>query len=107
MTIQALLARVVSAIGRVVRVETAEGEPFIVQGKTLVPVSQAIHMGGVGPGGGGGFVWNRPVAVIEEIGPGIDRRYPIRDVTLRTICGILLAAVALRVLIGLLFGRRS
>ena len=106
MTLKEVLARVISLLSQYVQVEKVCGEPFIVAGRKLIPTSQTIRVGGVGKAGGLGFVWNRPTAVTEEIGDGIYRHYAIRDETLRAIIGIAVAALALRLVLGIVVRRK-
>jgi hypothetical protein len=76
---------------RLVEFETRSGESVTVGDVTVTPQSSAFTLRWPG----GGFVWNRPVAVLVE-GPGGEERIPIVDVTL-------LAQVLLLGL-GVLFG---
>jgi hypothetical protein len=55
---------------------TLSGEPVVVGGMTVTPQSQAVALRWPG----GGWVWNRPVAVLVEQ-DGVTRRIPIVDVT--------------------------
>lgn len=80
--------------------ERTAGEPITVGDVTLTPESQALSLRLPI----GGFVWNRPAAVLVD-GDGGQRRVPIVDVT-RAAQLTLLAAAALFVVLGLLLGRR-
>lgn len=108
--IQQLLAKV----GTSAHVRAAFGEPYQVNGKTLIPVAR-VRMGmGVGGGrgkagkrategtepkaegeggGGGGMLGVTPVAVVEVSGDKI-RMLPVVDVTRLAVGGMLLAGWA-------------
>ena len=58
--------------------DTVSGEPIAVDGTTVTPESQALTLRW--PGRSGGYVWNRPVAVLVERGERVER-VPIVDVT--------------------------
>jgi hypothetical protein len=81
---------------RRLRIETVHGEPYLVRGRTLVPVARMISLGKargmVGAqrigGWGGSLAWVMPVAVIDRTGDG-ERRIPIRDATADRIWGLL------------------
>lgn len=107
MSIWEVLERLSAALRRVIHIQRIQGEPITVQNRRFIPISQVIRLGTFGHGGGGGFIWNRPVELTEEIGPGIYRHHRIPDVTLQTIAGILLAAVVSRVCLGFLLKDRS
>lgn len=62
---------------RLVEFETRSGEPVAVGDVTVTPQSSAFTLRWPG----GGFVWNRPVAVLVE-GPEGEERIPVVDVTL-------------------------
>ena len=106
MTIKDLLVRFVIAFKRFIRTEDVRGEPITIQGRKLIPLAQRIQVGGVGTGGGKGFVWNRPIALTEEIGDGIYRHYHIHDETLRALFGIFMSVLVFRIMLSILFGRR-
>jgi uncharacterized spore protein YtfJ len=80
------------------RIKTVRGEPTSVEGRRLIPVVRIISFGKaratVGArrmsAWGGGFVWIRPLAVLEETPEG-QRRIAVTDAT----------AVAVRALLGL------
>jgi hypothetical protein len=55
---------------------TRSGDPLTVGDVTITPQSQALTIRGPF----GGFVWNRPVAVLVEREEGVER-VPIIDVT--------------------------
>jgi hypothetical protein len=107
MTVRLFLEQLITFLRRLVRFEIVRGEPFVVQGRRLIPVSRVLRIAGSGSSGGGGLVWNRPVALIEEIVEGIYQHHHIRDVTWQTIAVILLSAVAFRAMLTLLFRRRA
>jgi hypothetical protein len=60
----------------IIQWETVNGEPFVAGGITVTPQAQALSVRLPF----GGFVWNRPVAVLIQDEQG-SRRMPIRDVT--------------------------
>jgi hypothetical protein len=105
--IAALLGRVIETARHLVRIQRVRGQPFFIQGRQFVPVSQVIRIGGLGPAGGGGIVWNRPVTLTEVIGEGIYRHYAIPDVTRQAIVRIALCALLVRFGLSLLFRRRT
>lgn len=88
-------------IGNILQWERTAGEPIVVGNITLTPESQALSLRLPV----GGFVWNRPTAVLVE-GNGGQRRIPIVDVT-RAAQLTLLAAAALFFMLGLARGRRD
>ena len=106
MTAKDALAQLLVFFGRFNHIEDVRGEPFIVEGRKLIPTSRNIHIGGAGAGGGGGFIWNRPIAITEEIGEGIYRHYAIRDETLRALIGILASVVIFRLVMAILLKHR-
>ena len=87
------------------RVKTVRGEPYSVGGRELVPVVRVVSFGKatgtVGArqvgGRGGGFVWIKPLAVIE-VTPTGERRIPIQDGTAAATRGMLAAAVSMTLL---------
>ncbi len=81
--------------------ETREGAPVEVQGRLLTPVAQAVTVSTPL----GGFVWNRPVAVLVAE-DGTVTRYPIVDVT-RIALWALAGASILSVVIAALAPRRK
>jgi hypothetical protein len=60
-----------------VELETRSGEPVVAGDVTVTPESRAFTLRWPG----GGFVWNRPVALLVEGHDG-EERIPIVDVTL-------------------------
>lgn len=106
MSLRELLVIALARIRQVVHVEQVRGKPIEVGGRRLLPVSRAVRIDWTGRQAGASWVWNRPVAIVEEIGEGIYRNYPIRDVTLQTIAAILASALVLRILLACLFRRR-
>jgi uncharacterized spore protein YtfJ len=84
------------------RLKTVRGEPYLVGGRKIVPVVRILSSGraratigtrGVS-GRGAGFVWIKPVAVIEETPDG-ERRIPITDGTGATVRALLGGALGL------------
>jgi hypothetical protein len=106
MTAKDILVQMVIALKRLIRMEDVRGDPINVQGRQLIPLSQRIRIGGFGSGGGGGVVWNRPIAITEEIEEGIYRHYHIRDETLRALIGVFLSVLVFRFALTIMFGRR-
>jgi hypothetical protein len=64
-------------LNEMIQVKTQSGQPVTVNGVTITPQSQAFTIRWPY----GGFVWNRPVAVMVER-DGQSERIPIVDVTL-------------------------
>jgi uncharacterized spore protein YtfJ len=83
-------------------IKTVRGEPTFVGGRKLIPVVRIISFGkaratvGTRRTGawGGGFVWIRPLAVLEETPEG-ERRIAVTDRTAVTVRGLLGLAVAI------------
>jgi uncharacterized spore protein YtfJ len=101
------------------KLRTVRGEPYYANGRTLIPVVRIVSFGkakatiGNGRSGGQavGFVWMKPLAVLEA-GPEGEQRVPITDATASAVYGmlglalaIMLASAAIRWLAGQL--RRS
>ena len=90
---------------RALRVKTVRGEPYNVGGRELIPVVRVVSFGQargtVGTrhvgGRGGGFVWIKPLAVIE-VTPDGERRIPIQDGTAAATRGMLVAAISMTLL---------
>jgi uncharacterized spore protein YtfJ len=95
------------------RVKTVQGQPYYVDGRKLVPVVRIVAFGKaratVGThrigGIGSGFVWMKPLAVLEETPEG-ERRIAVTDGTATALRGLLgvaatitLALVAIRWLV--------
>ncbi|MCB8984740.1 MAG: hypothetical protein H6659_13005 [Ardenticatenaceae bacterium] len=77
---------------------TTTGQPITVGGRTIVPEAQAVALNTPL----GGFVWNRPTAVLVEQ-DGVTARVPILDVTrfaLLAIWGLSFVVMALAWLNG-------
>ena len=90
---------------RAFRVETVRGDPYHVGGRELIPVVRIVSFGkasgtvgtrGVS-GRGGGFVWVKPLAVIE-VTPDGERRIPIQDGTAAAVRGILVTTISMTLL---------
>lgn len=88
-------------IGNVLQWERTTGEPVVAGDVTITPESQALILRLPI----GGFVWNRPTAVLVD-GDGGQRRVPIVDVTRTAQIG-LLAAGTLFLVAALILGRRD
>jgi hypothetical protein len=86
------------------RVQTVSGHPVSARGVTVTPQSQAI----VVRWPHGGWVWNRPVAVLVER-DGETERIPIVDVTRMAQLGLYALSIAFYVLtrIRLIRDRRN
>lgn len=106
MTLQDILAWLIALLRRYIHIETVRGQPFVVAGRKLIPSSQVVRVGGARTGGAGGFIWNRPTAITEEIGEGIYRHYPVHDETLRAVLTIFAAAVVFRLVLAVVGRRR-
>jgi uncharacterized spore protein YtfJ len=98
-----------------VRVRTVRGDPYSADGRKLIPVVRIASFGRaratVGrhriSGRGGGFVWVRPVAMLEETPEG-ERPITITDGTasaVRRLLGVALAITLLCAIIRWLAGR--
>ena len=87
---------------RALRIKTVRGDPYYVGGRELIPVvrvvSFGIARGTVGTrqvgGRGGGFVWIKPLAVIEVTAAG-EHRIPVRGGTAAAMRGMLAPAIAI------------
>lgn len=86
-------------------IKTVRGEPYYVDGRELVPVARIVSFGKaratIGPdqvgGRGGGFVWIKPLAVLE-VTPTGERRIAIQDGTAAAIRGMLAATISIALL---------
>lgn len=87
-------------IGSFLQWERHTGEPLTVGDVTVTPESQALSLRLPF----GGFVWNRPAAVLVDDGNG-RQRMPIPDVT-RTAQLALFAAAALFLIVAVALGRK-
>ena len=84
-----------------VRVRTVRGDPYSVSGRKLIPIVRIVSFGKaratVGThrisGRGGGFVWVRPVAMLEETPEG-ERPIAITDGTASAVRRLLGTALA-------------
>ena len=83
-----------ASLGDMLQLQTLAGEPVTVAGTTVMPQSQALI---IRFGSQGGFVWNRPVAVLVER-DGLTDRVPIVDLT-RLVQLTLLGASTLTVML--------
>ncbi len=79
------------------QLQTNSGDPIPIGDTTITPQSQALIIRFPF----GGFVWNRPVAVIVDRA-GESRRIPIVDATRLALIGL----IAFSVIINLLAARR-
>ena len=84
------------------QVQTVSGQPVTVGSITVTPQSQALivrlPMGG--------FVWNRPSAIVVEQ-DGAMKRFPIRDSTRLLQLGLLGCSLALSIGSLITFSRRK
>jgi uncharacterized spore protein YtfJ len=87
---------------RAFRIQTVRGEPYTVGGRELIPVARVISFGKaqatigtrqVG-GQGGGFVWVKPLAVLE-VTPAGERRIDLQDGSMPAVGGMFAAAVVI------------
>jgi hypothetical protein len=84
------------------KLRTVQGEPYYANGRRLVPVVRIVSFGkaratiGNGRSGGlaVGFVWMKPLAVLEA-GPEGEHRVPITDATASAVYGMLGLALAI------------
>ena len=89
------------------RVKTVRGEPYSIDGHVLIPVARVISFGKASgtvgasqvSGRGGGFVWVKPLAVLE-VTPTGEHRIPLYDSTAAAVRGMLAAALVVAVLSG-------
>jgi uncharacterized spore protein YtfJ len=82
--------------------QTVTGEPFEKDGAVITPLTQVLAVQlPLGPASGG-FVWNRPVALLVERDGEVER-VPIIDLTRIAQVGLLLTVVVVGLLAG---GRR-
>jgi uncharacterized spore protein YtfJ len=87
---------------RAFRVKTVRGDPYYVGERELIPEARVISFGkargtvgdGQVSGRGGGFVWIKPLAVIEATPTG-ERRIPIQDGTSAATRGMLTVTIAM------------
>lgn len=86
--------------------EIRDGQPVTVGGRTVTPQAQVLSLrlpfdrSAVA----GGFVWNRPVAVVVEEN-GRYQRIPIPDVTRMMILAVAVVSTAVALLIKLQSGK--
>jgi hypothetical protein len=72
-------------------VENQAGDPLNLGQAKLVPFSQTVRI--TYPGGYGGFVWNRPSAVLWQSAEGEEVIIPVHDKTRRIQISLLAAAI--------------
>ncbi len=82
--------------------ENRAGEPLHLNQAKLVPFSQMVRI--TFPGGYGGFVWNRPAAILWQSAEGEDVVIPVHDQTRRIQLSLFGAAIV-GILIMWLFNR--
>ncbi len=64
-----------------IRIETKPGEPVLSGDTQITPLARVATLRLSFPGGGFGFVWNRPSAVKVQRADGQEETLPIQDVT--------------------------
>ncbi len=92
---------------RAFRVKTIRGDPYYVGERELIPEARVISFGKargtVGDkqvsGRGGGFVWIKPLAVIEVTSGG-ERRIPVQAGTAAAMRGMLTVTIAMTLLLA-------
>ena len=90
---------------RALRVKTVRGDPYDVGGRELIPVVRVVSFGKASGtigtrqvgGRGGGFVWIKPVAILE-VTPTGERRIAIQDGTAAAMRGMFAAMVSMTLL---------
>jgi hypothetical protein len=92
-------------LGGLVRWQSVRGEPRMVGDVTITPESRVLMVRFPGRLNGG-YVWNRPAAVIVERG-GERERIPIVDVTRMAQISLMMSLVALAFITMVLSGRRK
>ena len=80
-------------IGKFVRLVTLAGEPVTINQWTITPLAQSLTIRWLR----GGFVWNRPVALLVARN-GTTERIPLPDIT-RNVQIVLLGVVLLSLLL--------
>lgn len=90
------LIRSIRAVHPRLRIGLSYGEPVVVGERQVVPVARSVVLTLGRPGGpfAIGFVWNRPVAVLDTW-RGQTRRIPIPDVTRRIMLALAASALLL------------
>jgi uncharacterized spore protein YtfJ len=91
---------------RALRIKTVRGDPYCIAGRELIPEARVVTFGKargtVGDrkvsGLGGGFVWIKPLAVIE-VTPTGERRIPIQAGTAAAMRGMLTVTIAMAFLL--------
>ncbi|HEV2580799.1 MAG TPA: hypothetical protein VGT44_08100 [Ktedonobacteraceae bacterium] len=83
------------------QVSETQGSPITTPYGRITPVARAVKV----RWRGGGFTWNRAVAVEVDEGQQL-RRVPIRDATSRTIGAIALTGLMIAACCGLFLRRR-
>lgn len=90
---------------RALHVKTVRGDPYYVDGRELIPVVRVVSFGKargtVGTrqvgGRGAGFIWIKPLAVLEATPTG-ERRIAIQDGTAAAMRGMLAATISIALL---------
>ena len=91
---------------RAFRVKTVRGDPYYVGERELIPEARVVSFGKargtIGDrqvsGRGGGFVWIKPLAVIE-VTPDGERRIPIQTGTAAAMRGMLSVTIVMTLLL--------
>ena len=90
---------------RALRIKTVRGDPYYIDGRELIPVVRVVSFGkargtvGTGQVGGraAGFVWIKPVAVLE-VTPTGERCIAVQDGTAAAMRGMLAATISMTLL---------
>lgn len=80
---------------------TQTGDPIQVGDTTITPKGRALRFNL--PGFPGGFVWNRPSAVIVKTADGMEQVLPVNDVTRWAVWMFLAAGMVGGLLVWLIF----
>jgi hypothetical protein len=92
-------------LGEIVRWQKLSGEPSELGDMTITPESHVLMVRFPGRWDGG-YVWNRPAAIVVERN-GERERIPIVDVTRMAQVGLLMSLVSLAIITMVLSGRRK
>jgi len=64
-----------------IHIRTNVGKAVNIDGSTVVPIARSVHI--QLPLVPGGFIWNRPIAVLVRHSDGTEYTLPVHDVTRR------------------------
>ena len=93
-----------TARGPLVQIETTCGRPIRVDGQEIMPLARSVRVRL--PVLHGGFMWNRPVAIVVRAADGSEYELPVHDVTRRMQVLVLAAGILGSLLIWLALRRR-